>query len=549
MIVRKLSLPLCLTCSALLASGASTATAQETNTQLYERYRAVVEAARGLRFKRAVPSAVLTPQKLQALRDADLARPREPEAPGPPEGPDPTEVAWKSLGLIPRVTKLAEAEEQDLKQSEGGFYLTDDGFAPFRKGTLVVIQRKRDDPTEVSAHELLHALHDQHFDLDAVRGGVPKTASGAPVFDATLADDAVEEGIATLIGGEIANRLANRPPEPPRDSPFAAKTWIAAKADFPYAAGAEFARAVRAAGGLSKLDALYRDPPRSSEQILHPERYLRKNRDLPSQVSVADPSTKLPGAWETLDVNTLGELGLGWLAGPRAAAGWDGDQYRVLRNTSTGQVLTVWALTFDTAADAAEARLALPLGPLLQGLPRDKRLAVRQRGRELFVVTGATEDQLEPALAALSASRVRKLPGDDDRWPPRKPPRDALARALEHAHSGTTVVRRGATRRAPGVRAGSFVLDPEGRELAEKALRGFEAQARRKRGGVKRLGAGRYALPEGTVVAYRDGVLRLSNRGTSKPLDALLARLESKAPPAPRPPTAGVVEALGRSSK
>src|SRR5204862_371702 len=77
----------------------------------------------------------------------------------------------------------------------------------------------------------------------------------------------------------------------------------------------------------------FRNPPVSTEQIMHPTRYPG---DVPRAVAVPELKEKLGGPWTDLDIEGVGEAFLRTLLGLRlpadqsaaAAAGWDGGQYR-----------------------------------------------------------------------------------------------------------------------------------------------------------------------------------------------------------------------------
>ena len=73
---------------------------------------------------------------------------------------------------------------------------------------------------------------------------------------------------------------------------------------FPYAAGLEFVAAVRADKPWSRIDAVFRDPPVSTEQVLHPDKYLSGER--PWKVTTAS-LTSLP-QYKELRRDVLGEL-------------------------------------------------------------------------------------------------------------------------------------------------------------------------------------------------------------------------------------------------
>jgi hypothetical protein len=104
---------------------------------------------------------------------------------------------------------------------------------------------------------------------------------------------------------------------------------------------------------------VFENPPVSSQQILHPDLYLRGVT--PEKVDLPDLSKKLGKNWKKLDANVLGEFGLlevlkQFLDEKRAkdlARVWDGDRYSVYEQSVTHQVLLVVRIHADSDGDAA----------------------------------------------------------------------------------------------------------------------------------------------------------------------------------------------------
>jgi hypothetical protein len=165
----------------------------------------------------------------------------------------------------------------------------------------------------------------------------------------------------------------------------------------------------------------------STEQILHPGRYLA--RDHPTTIVLGEA----PPGYRVLLANTLGELGLSIvLAGhiveekaQAAADGWDGDRILLLARGEEPPVL-VWYTTFDSAEDAGEfreaaalmlgARRSAPLEPL--GLFSAESLLQRMdgrvtmilaRGRDVVLLEGAPEEGSEAFAGALLKARKREV--------------------------------------------------------------------------------------------------------------------------------------------
>ncbi|MBI3159106.1 MAG: hypothetical protein HYZ26_05860 [Chloroflexi bacterium] len=153
---------------------------------------------------------------------------------------------------------------------------------------------------------------------------------------------------------------------------------------FPYVQGLAFVQSLYDEGGWEAVDLAYTSPPLTTEQILHPDKYLAGEQ----AVEVIDPlvGAALPG-WRLLEQSSLGEwltylvLGynvradapVGLEAAAAAAAGWGGDGYQVYYQDSTSQTALAAHWVFDTPEDAEEfdAALALMLSGRFPGAPAE----------------------------------------------------------------------------------------------------------------------------------------------------------------------------------
>ncbi|HWR66323.1 MAG TPA: hypothetical protein VN364_09410 [Bellilinea sp.] len=134
---------------------------------------------------------------------------------------------------------------------------------------------------------------------------------------------------------------------------------------FPYLQGVDFALALFEKGGFAQIDQAYTDPPVSTEQILHPERYPD---DKPVPVTLPDLTDTLGRELREIDRGVMGEwytyLILARGADPTfqladdlaavAAEGWGGDAYAVYWDEAAGQPLVVLLTTWETSAEADE---------------------------------------------------------------------------------------------------------------------------------------------------------------------------------------------------
>jgi hypothetical protein len=272
------------------------------------------------------------------------------------------ELVYKTLGLIPQSLDLRKFLLDLYTEQIVGYY------DPAKKVLYVVEGAPREIARITVAHELIHALQDQYLNLDSLQ----RQTSDA---DRTLAAQAIIEGQATyeqmisMVGGE-ANIAARLPGgwdqirqmirEARNEMPVFATAPILIQEAliFPYLSGAEFVRRFKQQRpGVSPLDSL----PVSSEQILHTAAYFGERRDVPTLVTLPAPRSG-----ERVHESNLGELGVRIFvyehgkdqsAALRAAAGWDGDRYMLLR--AGGGHGIAWVTVWDTAVDAAEFSGAL----------------------------------------------------------------------------------------------------------------------------------------------------------------------------------------------
>lgn len=283
--------------------------------------------------------------------------------------PDLLEAADRLLHRL-RLLRPEQRYEQVMLKLLGdeiaGFY------DPRAKTFFILSDMPESAQVGIMSHELHHALQDQHFGIDRVRG------YGDRVQDVGLATSALLEGdaVATMLmypSGELSasplllDKLMSASMQAAA-APAGLSETIWQSLLFPYAGGLSFVTAVADARGWEGVTELYASPPQSTEQVLHPERYL--DRDEPTWLEHPSP---LPGA-ERYAVDVMGEwmvrslLGewLGQSVAPaavsRAAAGWDGDRLSAWRFAGSDRELVTWLLVWDSEE---EAESFARLGPLL----------------------------------------------------------------------------------------------------------------------------------------------------------------------------------------
>jgi hypothetical protein len=173
--------------------------------------------------------------------------------------------------------------------------------------------------------------------------------------------------------------------------------------EFPYLSGAEFVGQLYASGGWDAVNAAYRDPPSSSEQVLHPAKYI--SGEAPVPVGAIDLWAAVGADWAHASDTTLGEAWIEtWLEGigvdPKlasmAAAGWGGDHLTVAEATDGSWALG-WRIAWDAPVEAMEFEDAY--AGVQPELPFAAR-AIHVSDRETVILQASSSDLLD-AIAAL----------------------------------------------------------------------------------------------------------------------------------------------------
>jgi hypothetical protein len=246
------------------------------------------------------------------------------------------------------------------------------GYYDAETDRLFVVENVAADALEpVLAHELVHALQDQHIDLDSLvtrdRGNDRQTAAQAAVeghatlvMFAFLAEKAVGQEIDPLDLPNPAAQLA--PALQAQNSQFPvfrrAPALIRETLMFPYVSGAGFVHAVWQQRGEPAFIELI---PQSTEQVLHVESRYLPQRDEPTELDLGDAAA----GWDVIYDNSMGELETRlWLrehlgiSASAASAGWDGDRVRLLGSAAGDTALVWWSVWDDDEAAAGFAAAA-----------------------------------------------------------------------------------------------------------------------------------------------------------------------------------------------
>lgn len=338
-----------------------------------------VEKLRGLTFKRPVPLRMATRDDVETFVLGEL------EKQWPKGQMDADERTFKVLGLLPETYHLHPELVKLYREQVAGLYDPDAD-----EMVLVSIDWLKSMTKVLLAHELTHALQDQHFDL----GRLIKT--GPHTLDRDFALSAVAEGDATLVMQDYMTLGRVDPWEMLKDAfkgggmadsmkLLGAPPLMRHMLLSPYLYGMGFVGHFRR-DGWEHVDRVYGALPLSAEQVVHPEKYYPR-RDFPQRIDFDDAWHAAMGLvrGEGTDT-TLGEIGVlalveSWgrlLKDPdliesaeRVAAGWDGDRLvswvglgfpRIPladRAPGDGEIIVYWVSTWDTPEDAREMAEAL----------------------------------------------------------------------------------------------------------------------------------------------------------------------------------------------
>lgn len=330
------------------------------NADIRAAVQANVAELRGLELLTPITPVVLNRDELRARIENEFATETSPEE----TQADVLELS--AFDFMERDYDLYAA--QVALQSEGilGYYDPETTeFVVVNDGALL-------DPAAqwTHAHEFVHALQDQHYDLDALsddsldseaRAAVRALAEGEAelvqfiyLYEGEYFTEDERQAILTASSASSSEDLDAYP------------AVLINDLSFPYTSGVEFVLSFYREGGFAAVDAVWADPPVSTEQILHPDRYV--SGDAPLPVALPPLTDTLGAGWELLDEDIMGEFylrqyldqQLTGAAVERAATGWGGDRYVVYWNEAEEALVMALRLVWDTPADALDFATAFP---------------------------------------------------------------------------------------------------------------------------------------------------------------------------------------------
>jgi hypothetical protein len=305
----------------------------------------------GMPLHHAVPCDFITKDKINEFlkkRVKDVAKPEEIRA---------EELTLKKFGLAPQDFDLAKNTVDLLTEQAAAFYDYD------KKKLFITETTPSDNQEPVLAHELSHALADQSFNLSRF------IRQGRKSDDGSTARLAVMEGQATWLMSEF---MARQNGQSLKDSPELvammsnvsengggqypvydnSPLYFRLTLVFPYTKGMLFQNAVFQRDGKEGFAQVFRHPPVSTQQILHPEKYFESVK--PTDPTLPDPH--LPHAYKGLVGGSLGELEHSiileqYTSKERAAEiapHWRGSNFELRENKQAKRVVLLYAVEWES---------------------------------------------------------------------------------------------------------------------------------------------------------------------------------------------------------
>lgn len=316
-----------------------------------------VAEVRGLEVKSQVRGRTIDRARVEEMIRAKTAQEM------PPEVLRYETEALVALGLVPPSYDAEAGMFALVGVSLTGFY------EPADRTMYLMTDVGAAEQKETLAHELVHALQDQHYDLGPLfkyrPGDDERVAAGHALAegDATSAAlDVVRGDRMGVSPGVYAAMARGAIDEIAPDTPAVLRESLVA----PYVDGYAFVQALRQRGDFAEVDAAWRAMPSTTEQVLHLDRYDAKE----PAVEVAPPGlgaldrAKEQRSFRQVYTQVIGEQSLrivldAWTDHERAvkaAAGWGGDRYVLAQGegAAAGETALAWHIVLDTEDDAKE---------------------------------------------------------------------------------------------------------------------------------------------------------------------------------------------------
>lgn len=285
------------------------------------------------------------------------------------------EQALKAFNLIPKKSELKEIIFTLLSSQAIAFYDTRSKLLYYNsdfsqeEDSLFDISSSLDLPSIYFVHELTHALIDQNFDIEK-----SLKLNDISNEDKQLAALAIVEGDATFM---MLQYVSENEKMKDLNVNFLdiikeiksisdmigeiAPLYLRETLVFPYFYGLNFFIKVKERG--LNFNSLYKNPPISTEEIIHPEKYFSRS-DPPKKLTLSHSKVEGEPIWE----GTFGEFGIflvlrSWGISEdiakRASEGWGNDRYKVFKRKNENELTFIWETIWDSENDVNEFMNAL----------------------------------------------------------------------------------------------------------------------------------------------------------------------------------------------
>jgi hypothetical protein len=411
----------CVLVLVIMALSLSLALAQ-TDQEVINEVFTETESIRGLQADPSIQVNYLSRDQLEARMLEDFAKDN------PEEEVNDAERIMVMLGFIEPDLDLEDFYIALLTEQVAGFYDPEDDQL------YLISEEQSMNPMDqyTVSHEFVHYLQDQNFDLMRPPFDDPDDAVEKTNDDASFAATCLVEGDAMLASDnwltkymDPQDRLSMQSESGDYSTEVldSAPPYIYESLLFPYMEGAEFVREVYKKGGWDAIDKAYSEPPSTTEQIYHPEKYLKGEKAV--EVELEDISSQLGGDW-TLDYeNVMGEFDVYQLFSPyfnntsdveTAAAGWGGNRYQYYSNGESDELL-VQKYAWDSEQDAQEFASAYTqyvsdrfgeevkketsVGAWTIWSTDEYKLGIKRDGKDVSLVQANIDEPFETAITSL----------------------------------------------------------------------------------------------------------------------------------------------------
>ncbi|MCA1691388.1 MAG: hypothetical protein LC733_03980 [Actinobacteria bacterium] len=329
----------------------------EAQRQIFDQLMAQTAQIRGLPWRSSLNLRVVSRPELARRVIEVNARDTDPDRLAAEE------ATFKLLGLIPSDVDYAQLIDDLLAGGVLGFY------DPLTRELFVGGDEELDGATKATiVHEMTHALTDQHFNygpevlaleeadkVDELAAYSALLEGDASLTEAVWMEEHLDplEALGALLGGGSTDGV---------EAILSAPEYVQNALYFPYTDGLEFVQGLHDAGGFAAVDAAYGRPPTSTEHIIHPATYSGSqgsaSPSLPDLAAATGCQRVRSSGLGEFDMREVLDQHLGSDEAARAAQGWNGDAYALLRCGNSLGLVDRWEA--DAGADAG--RLVDALG-------------------------------------------------------------------------------------------------------------------------------------------------------------------------------------------